>query len=86
MKEIRILGIYVTERSKDAIEIQNLFTKFGCSIKTRLGLHEVIDNNCSSSGLVILELTGLVEEMDLFESELKKINSVQVQKMTFNKL
>jgi hypothetical protein len=85
MKEIRILGIYISERNKDAIAIQNLFTKFGCSIKTRLGLHEVVDNYCSSSGLVILELTGLIEEMDLFESELNKLNGVEVQKMIFNK-
>jgi hypothetical protein len=85
MNEIRILGIYITERSKDSLAIQNLFTKFGCSIKTRLGLHEVVDNYCATSGLIILELTGLVEEMDLFESELRKFPTVEIQKMTFNK-
>ena len=60
-KEIRILGVLITDRQKEAGKVQALLTKFGCSIKTRLGLHEVTDNLCSSSGLIILELTGDVD-------------------------
>jgi len=40
MNELRILGILIPDRVKDAVKIQEALTKYGCSIKTRLGLHE----------------------------------------------
>ncbi len=82
-KEIRILGVLITDRQKEAGKVQTLLTKFGCSIKTRLGLHEVTDNLCSSSGLIILELTGEIAEMDKLEKELKTIGGIQSQRMIF---
>jgi hypothetical protein len=82
-KEIRILGVLITDRQKEAGKVQALLTKFGCSIKTRLGLHEVTDNLCSSSGLIILELTGEIAEMDKLEKELKTIGGIQSQRMIF---
>ena len=83
MKKIVILGLHITDRVKEAIKVQDVLTKFGCSIKTRLGLHDVQENFCSSNGLIILELTGSVEEMAKLEKELLKIEGLEVQKMTF---
>jgi len=83
MKKIVILGLHITDRVKEAIRVQDVLTKFGCSIKTRLGLHEVQENFCSSNGLIILELTGNAEEMAKLEKELLKIEGLEVQKMTF---
>ena len=83
MKEIWILGIYITDRVLEVSDVQSILTKFGCSIKTRLGLHEVQENFCSSNGLIILELTGDAEEMAKLEKELLKIEGLEVQKMTF---
>lgn len=83
MKKIVILGLYITDRVIEAIKVQDVLTKFGCSIKTRLGLHEVQENFCSSNGLIILELTGNEEEMVKLEKELLKIEGLGVQKMTF---
>lgn len=85
MDEIIVLGIYIQERSKNALAVQNLLTKFGCSIKTRLGLHEVVDGFCSNSGLILIELTGDKTEMDNLEKELKKLSEVEIQKMVFKK-
>jgi hypothetical protein len=45
----------------------------------------VANNYCSESGLILLELTGLTEEMDKLEKELKAIPSLQIQRMNFNK-
>ncbi len=84
MNEIVILGIYVKERSKNATAVQQILTQFGCSIKTRLGLHEVEDNTCSTSGLILIELTGDKKEMKNLETELRKLNDIEIQKMTFN--
>lgn len=85
MNEIVVLGIYIQERSKNALAVQNLLTKFGCSIKTRLGLHEVVDGFCSNSGLILVELTGDKTEMENLEVELRKLGEVEIQKMVFKK-
>lgn len=82
-KETRILGILITDIQKEAGKVQNVLTKYGCSIKTRLGLHEVSDDVCSTSGLLLLELTGNLSEMDKLEKELVAIEGTQTQKMIF---
>ncbi|MDX9695577.1 MAG: hypothetical protein RBT49_07275 [Bacteroidales bacterium] len=82
-KEIRILGVLITDRQKEAGKVQTVLSKYGCSIKTRLGLHEVINDLCSSSGLIILELTGSTSDMDKLEKELKEIGGTQTQRMIF---
>lgn len=82
-KETRILGVLITDRQQEAGKIQNVLTKYGCSIKTRLGLHEVTDEVSSTSGLLLLELTGNVSEMDKLENELLAVEGTQTQKMIF---
>ena len=82
MKKI-ILGIQISNRMTKAPEVQKLFTKYGCSIKTRLGLHDVTDNICSPSGLVLLEMFGSEQEILQMEKDLKGIEGVNVQKMIF---
>ncbi len=82
-KEIRILGILVSDRLNAATHVQETLTKFGCSIKTRLGLHEVSEKHCSTKGLLILELAGDVTEMDKLENALLAIEGIDVQKMRF---
>ena len=81
--EIWILGIYISDRMKESQKVQSVLTKFGCSIKTRLGLHEVTDDYCATSGIMILELTGDVDECRKLENELLKIEHVDVKKMVF---
>ena len=83
MKDIWILGVHITDRVKEVSEVQSILTKFGCTIKTRLGLHEVKDNFCARSGLIILELTGNREEFFKLENELLGIDGLEVKKMVF---
>ena len=63
-EHVTVLGIRIEDRVKEAGEVQKVLTKFGCSIKTRLGLHEVSNDFCSSSGLILLELTGPKDEQE----------------------
>jgi len=79
-----ILGISVFDRTKEAGHVQTLLTRYGCSIKTRLGLHEVTEDFCSHSGLIILELCGDPKEQEKLEQKLNVIPGVEVQKMIFN--
>jgi len=83
MKEVWILGIHMTDRANEASEVQAILTKYGCTIKTRLGLHEVHDDYCAPNGIILLELTGQPEEFHKLENELLKISGLDVKKMVF---
>lgn len=83
MEKTTILGVYITDRVKEAVEVQNILTRYGCSIKTRLGLHEVVKDYCSTSGLILLELTGDEKDKENLEKDLKNIEGLQIQKMEF---
>jgi hypothetical protein len=83
MNKYIIFGIHIKNRSTAAVEVQKVFTEYGCSIKTRLGLHEVDENACSPSGLVILEMFGDQSEIDAAEQKLLNIEGVDMKKMEF---
>jgi len=78
-----IVGINIADRFQNAVEIQQLFTEYGCNIKTRLGLHEVTDKVCAIGGIVILEMVGEVKTIEEFIVKLKKIKGLDVQQMVF---
>ncbi len=78
-----LLGVHITDRVQHAQVVQDLLTEYGCSIKTRIGLHEVSDQFCSPNGLVLLEMAG--DEKPVFEliEKLKAVKGVDVQQMIF---
>jgi len=83
MAEKRILGILITDRQKEAGNVQQVLTRYGTSIKTRLGLHEVGDSNLSKEGLILLELTGVQKDMEQLQTELEQIEGAQTKNMVF---
>jgi hypothetical protein len=84
MREIRILGLLITDRIKEAGQTQELLTKYSFLIKSRLGFHEVTEEVCSRVGFIILQLAGKAEDFDIFEAELRKIGGLEVQHMAFH--
>ncbi len=78
-----ILGVHITNRVKSVPDVQELFTKYGCSIRTRIGLHDVHDDYCSPSGMILLEMSGEKKAIKKLEKKLKAIKGVDVQKMVF---
>ncbi len=85
MNEKWILGIRVTNREHDSTRVQHILTKFGCSIKTRLGINEDEGSGSSAQGLILLELSGDPSEFVKLMDELKKIDGIEVEKMVFAK-
>lgn len=83
MRKRIIFGVQVTNRIKNAREVQEILTEFGCNIKTRLGLHEVTDAVCSTIGLLILEMYGDIKHIKEMETRLKAVHGVVVKKMVF---
>jgi hypothetical protein len=83
MKKHLILGVHITNRVKRAPEVQKVLTEFGCSIKTRLGLHEASATACSPNGLILLEMVGDDKASNRMARKLKAIEGVEVRKMLF---
>ncbi len=82
--QIRLMGVLIKERQKVATKVQEILTEYGCSIKTRLGMHEATDDKCAPHGLIILELTGEAKEMMEMEKKLNAIESVEAKNITFD--
>ncbi len=73
-----IMVVKVESRREDSTKVQEVLSKFGCSIKVRLGLHET-ENVCSEEGLLILQLSGERDEMRKLEKALNEMNRVQAE-------
>ncbi len=79
-----ILGFVLHDRIKKAAQVQELLTKYGCEINTRIGLHAASEDTCSKDGLILLEFIDNAEKaVKEFEKELKDIAEVDVKKMVF---
>lgn len=77
-----IMAIKVIPRNSIAPKVQEILTKYGCIIHTRLGLHEASADSCSASGLILLNLLGdKQEEIDKLYKELAEIEGVKVKMM-----
>jgi len=78
-----ILGALLTDRCREAPAFQAALTRFGCNIKTRIGLHNVSENACSSAGLILLEMFGDEDRISHLEDVLRNMEGIVVQKMVF---
>lgn len=79
-----VVGIHVPNRLAHATSIQKILTEYGCSIRTRLGLHAVAKDFCANSGLLLLEMYGEDAKLKEMMVKLKKLdNGIEVQQMIF---
>jgi hypothetical protein len=83
MNDHIILGIHVSDRLKNAVDVQKVFTEYGCNIKTRIGLHDVDERSCSPSGVVLIEFFGSEDEATAMVARLDAVEGVGVQQMVF---
>lgn len=79
-----VLGVHITDRLKNAVDVQKLLTEYGGNIKTRLGLHEIADSSCGPNGLLLLEMAGELVRGHELADKLNAIEGVEVQKMEFS--
>ena len=76
-----ILGIKLTNRTKTAPIFQQILSKYGCNIKSRIGLHDVKEGVCSPDGIILLEVIGDDKTISDMLSELKSIEDIKLEKM-----
>jgi hypothetical protein len=78
-----IVGIHVMDRHGQVPNIQGVLTEYGCSIKTRIGLHTVSEDFCSPAGIIVLETFGDRREVDAMCTKLNALEGIEVQTMVF---
>jgi hypothetical protein len=83
MKELRIIGLLITDRIKEAGRTQEVLTRHASIIKSRLGFHEVNEDKCSRVGFILLQITGNHQDLEQLESDLAGIGGIEIQKMIF---
>jgi hypothetical protein len=71
--------IVVNLRKKEAVTVQKILTEWGCFIKTRLGLHEGVLDQCSEVGSIILELVGEKEKHVELTRKLNLLEGINAQ-------
>lgn len=77
-----IMVVKIGSRRERSPEVQEVLSKFGCSIKMRLGLHET-ENVCSDEGLLILQLAGEQDEMKKLEKALSSMKDISAKLVEF---
>lgn len=75
-----ILGVHVAQRTKHTARVQKILTEFGCSIRTRVGLHDAGAGACSPNGLILLEVVDRAGEL---ARALARVPGVAVKQMVF---
>jgi hypothetical protein len=81
---IKVLGIKIIDRIKEAGLTQGILSKYSNTITTRLGFHEVTDEVCSREAYLILHLNGDPADSEKLISELKALGGVEIREMTFS--
>ena len=74
-----VLLMLINNRKDSAEMVQKILTGWGCFIKTRLGIHDGVMENCSESGLIFLELTGDLEKNQELARKLNLLKGVDAQ-------
>lgn len=72
-----IIGISIDNRTNDSIKLQEILTKYGCLIKTRIGLHDMGEYKCLNYGIVLIEVIDKINEI---YDELSKYWKVQIMR------
>ncbi len=81
---IKVLGIKIIDRIKEAGLTQGILSKHATVITTRLGFHEVTDEVCSREAYIILHLNGDPADTDKLISDLSTLGGIEIREMTFN--
>ena len=79
-----IVAIHITNRVKQASLVQNLLTKYGKYIKTRIGLHEATGKTAAPNGIILLELVKSERCVKTLLASLNAIEGVEAQCVVFD--
>jgi hypothetical protein len=78
MKKLSMVGILIDKRTKSAPKVQEVLTKHGDSILSRVGIH---DPGEEEHGLITLNVRDTVERIDTLARDLETLDGVEVKIM-----
>ncbi len=76
-----VMVVLISHRNDAASKVQSVLTGWGCLIKTRLGIHEGVQENCTENGLLFLDLVGEQEKLIELERKLNLFDGVSARKL-----
>ena len=77
-----IMAVLQEHRVETATKVQEIFTRYGCNIRFRLGLHDAGIDTCSNSGLILLQVCGDKTAIEQLQSELQKVPHIKLKLMS----
>jgi hypothetical protein len=80
---IKVLGIKVIDRIKEAGLTQEILSRHATVITTRLGFHEVTEAVCSREAYIVLHLSGDPADSERLRSDLEKLGGIELREMIF---
>lgn len=75
----QLMIVLIDTRREQAPAVQKILTGWGCSIKTRIGIHDGVLDKCSDNGLIILELVGDEEKQKELAERLNALPGVKTR-------
>jgi hypothetical protein len=79
-----IIGLRVNHRTGNAVKLQEVLTKFGCSIRLRVGLHETSEQFCSDDGVIMLQVCGDEASVKSMVDAFNEMEGVTAKMMDLN--
>jgi len=80
---IKVLGIKIIDRIKEAGLAQEVLSRHAAIITTRLGFHEVTDSVCSREAYIIIHLSGDPSISKALIMDLETLGGIEIREMTF---
>lgn len=81
---VKILGIRIIDRIKEAGLTQGILSKHSSVITTRLGFHEVTESVCSREAYIILHLKDGENASAQLISDLHELGGIELRKIDFS--
>ncbi len=72
-----VVTVLISRRTEDVPRFQEVLTRHGCVIKTRLGIHEV--EGCGEDGLVILYVACEERELASLTADIDALGTVRAK-------
>jgi hypothetical protein len=82
MEKRNVVAMLINTRNETAVNVQKILTGWGCMIKTRLGIHDGVLDNCTQTGLVLLEMVGEEAKIEEFVRKLNLVKGVTAKRIT----
>ena len=77
-----VMIVYLNTREETSVKVQKILSVWGCLIKTRLGIHDDVLDNCTQIGLLFLDLACDIEKLKELEYKLNLVSGVDARLIT----